>query len=163
MNLRAFFMRFVVLGMLLCGLSAGCQNMNATQRWAGMGAGSGAILGAIIGHQSGKTEEGAAIGAAIGGLGGAVAGNAQDMKEERDAAIAYAAHEQQVRRIQTKAMSNLKVIEMIQKTGSDQLTIDTIRELKGNFDTSPTSIIYLNNQGVSEAVIRAMRKNNLQR
>ena len=162
MNLRAFFVRFVVIGMLLCGLSAGCQNMNATQKWAGLGAGSGAILGAIIGHQNDKTEEGAAIGAALGGLGGALAGNAQDMKEERDAAISYAAHEQQVRRVQSKAMSNNDVIAMVQNNGSDQLVIDTIRDLRGKFDTSPTSIIYLQKQGVSDTVIRAMRENNLQ-
>ena len=163
MNLRAFPVRLVVIGILLCGLSAGCQNMNTTQKWVGLGAGTGAILGAIIGHQDDKTEEGAAIGAALGGLGGALAGNTQDMKEERDAAIAYASHEQQIRRVQNKTMSNNDVIAMVQNNGSDQLVIDTIRDLKGSFDTSPTSIIYLQNQGVSEAVIRAMRENNLQR
>jgi ADP-ribosylglycohydrolase len=163
MNLRAFFVRSVVIGILFCGLSAGCQNMNTTQKWAGLGAGSGAILGALIGHQSDKTEEGAAIGAALGGVGGALAGNAQDMRQERDDVIAFAAHEQEVRRVQDKAMSNNDVIMMVQKNGSDQLIIDTIRHTSGNFDTSPTSVIYLQNQGVSEAVIRAMRENNLQR
>jgi uncharacterized protein YcfJ len=163
MNLRAFSVRFVVIGMLFFGLTAGCQNMNYTQKWAGMGAGTGAILGAILGHQDGKTEEGAAIGAAIGGLGGALAGNAQDMKEDRDAAITYAAHEQQVRQVQAKAMSNNDVITMVQNNISDQLVIDTIRDRRGSFDTTPTSIIYLHKQGVSEAVIRAMRENNLQR
>src|SRR5579859_6861922 len=74
------------LGLAACG----CQNMNNTQSGAALGGGLGAVTGAVIGEASGHAGGGALIGAAAGALAGGLVGNAEDKREERDAAVAQA-------------------------------------------------------------------------
>lgn len=59
--------RFVLGATAIALLTAGCANMNETQKNSGIGAGIGAVAGALIGGQ-----KGALIGAAAGGAGGYV-------------------------------------------------------------------------------------------
>src|SRR5262249_24091675 len=69
---------------------AGCANMNNTQSGALLGTGLGATAGAIVGSASGHAGGGALIGAAAGAVTGGLVGNAEDAREERDAAVAHA-------------------------------------------------------------------------
>lgn len=140
---------------LLCGL-AGCAGMNHTQNGALVGTGLGAATGAIIGHQTGNRDAGALIGAAVGGLGGALAGNNADMHEQRDAAVAQAAWEQQARAADARAMTGADVIQMTQAGVSDSVILSAIRSRGGRFDTSPQSIVALKQSGVSDTVIEMM-------
>jgi outer membrane protein OmpA-like peptidoglycan-associated protein len=72
---------------LLATLFTGCsslQNVNNTQKGAGIGAGAGALIGAIIGNNSKLgTAGGALIGAAVGGGTGALIGRKMD-KQARE-------------------------------------------------------------------------------
>src|SRR6516162_1794426 len=85
---------------------AGCQNMNNTQTGAAVGGGLGALTGAVIGEASGHAGGGALIGAAAGALAGGLVGNAEDKREERDAAVAQAEYEH----AQTQALAQAVTI-----------------------------------------------------
>lgn len=135
-------------------LSNGCATMNHAQSGAVVGSGLGAMTGAIIGAGSGHAEGGALIGAAAGALAGGLAGNAEDAREERDAAIAQAAYTQQLQR----AITNVDVIQMTQSGISADVIISSMNSQGGNFDLSPQGIITLKNSGVSDGVILAMQK-----
>ncbi|MCA9078039.1 MAG: hypothetical protein KDA93_23620 [Planctomycetaceae bacterium] len=128
--------------------------MNHAQSGAVVGSGLGAMTGAIIGAGSGHAEGGALIGAAAGALAGGLAGDAEDAREERDAAIAQAAYTQQLQR----AITNVDVIQMTQSGISDDVIVSSMNSQGGNFDLSPQGIISLKNSGVSDGVILAMQK-----
>src|SRR5204863_6467413 len=82
----------VLLAILGISLS-GCAHMNNTQSGALAGTGLGAFTGAIIGSASGHPGAGAAIGAATGMVAGGLVGNAEDAREDRDAAVAHAQYQ----------------------------------------------------------------------
>ncbi len=75
------FVVFAVAGTLMMGLTA-CENMNRTQKGAGIGGLTGAGLGAIIGSRSGHAGRGALIGGAAGALVGGVVGNYMDRQAD---------------------------------------------------------------------------------
>ena len=148
-----------LLACTLLGVSlAGCQNVNKTTAGAGLGAGAGALAGAIIGNQTGNAETGALIGAALGGLGGGLTGNAMDKADERDAALAHASHVEAARRADARAMTNGDVIYMTKSGTSDRIIQSTIQSRGGRFQTDPQSIVMLQQNGVSDAVIQMMQR-----
>jgi len=153
MQLRSLSVRAVAL---LCPLSIGCQNN--TQTGAAIGSGLGALTGAIIGHQTGNKETGALIGAAAGAVGGGLLGNAADVQEERDAAITHAQHTEMARRADQMAVTNRDVINMTRKGVSDRVIVSTVQSRGGRFDTSPDAVIYMKENGVSDAVIQTMQR-----
>ena len=145
--------KFAIIGLTLL-MGSGCATMNHTQSGAAVGTGLGAVTGAIVGAGSGHAEGGALIGAAAGALAGGLVGNAEDAREERDAAIAQAAYAQQMQ----QAMSNVDVIQMSQSGISDDVIISSMNSQGGRFDLSPQGIINLKNSGVSDRVIISMQR-----
>lgn len=137
-------------------VQVGCSSMNHTEAGAANGAGIGAVTGAIIGSHSGSTGAGALIGAATGGLAGSLIGNAEDAREERDAAIAQANHERMAR----NAIKNSDVIQMSHSGVSDSVIMGAIRSQGGAFDLSPQTIILLKQQGISDGLIEYMQQHN---
>ncbi len=135
-------------------LTSGCATTNHAQSGAIVGSGLGAMTGAIIGAGSGHAEGGALIGAAAGALAGGLAGDAEDAREERDAAIAQAAYTQQMQ----QAVTNVDVIQLSQSGISDDVIISSMNSQGGNFDLSPQGIINLKNSGVSDRVILSMQR-----
>ncbi len=138
-------------------LLSGCAHYNHTENGALVGSGIGAATGAIIGHQSGHTEGGALIGAAAGALGGALVGNAQQMEEERDAAVVAAQHAEWRRQADAQAITNQDVIRMTRGGLSPDVIAGTIRSRGGRFDVSPDALIALKSEGVSDTVIQSMQ------
>lgn len=147
--------------LLLCMVgpaAAGCQGMNHTQAGAAVGTGVGALTGAVIGHQSGHTAGGAAIGAATGALAGGLIGNAEDAREERDAAIAQAEFAQY--QAQNPPLTNADLIFMAQSGLGEQVIINAIQSRGGQFDLSPQGLVQLKNSGVSDGVIVAIQQSS---
>ncbi|REJ83665.1 MAG: hypothetical protein DWQ34_08535 [Planctomycetota bacterium] len=141
---------------VFCGLLlslTGCQSMNNAQSGALAGAGIGALTGAMVGSNSGHAEGGALIGAATGALAGGIIGDAEDARQERDAAIAQAAYAQQTQ----QSVTNIDILQLAGSGISDDVIISTIRSQGGRFDLSPQAIITLKNSGVSDRVILEMQ------
>jgi hypothetical protein len=146
-KLGAWALRLVVISGLATG--SGCSNLDRTENGALVGSGLGAATGAVIGHQSGNGDAGALIGAAAGAVGGALFGNARQMEEERDAAIAAAR--------QAQAITNEDVVQLAANGLSDDTIINTIRSRGGRFRLGTYDLIALKQSGVSERVIQEMQ------
>ena len=136
-------------------LLAGCYAPNHTAAGMGNGAGIGALAGVIIGHQSGHTGTGALIGAATGAFAGGLIGNAEDAREERDAALYHAQLVEQNRNM----MTNYDLVRMTQSGISDDVIIGTMHSRGGRFDLSPDAMISLKSSGVSDRVLLAVQQN----
>jgi hypothetical protein len=136
-----------------CALTAGCQNISHTESGALIGTGLGAGTGAAIGNASGHAGGGALIGAAAGAVAGSLVGNAEDAREERDAAVAHAQYVAQAQ----QAVTNADIINMTRGGISDDVIIGAVRTRGGRFDLSPNSIIQLKHEGVSDNLIMAMQ------
>jgi len=139
-------------------LLTGCAHMNHTESGTLVGTGIGATTGAMIGSHSGHAGGGALIGAAAGALGGALVGNAQDMAEERDAAVVAAQQAEWRRQADAQAVTNQDVIRMSQQGLSDEVITGAIRTRGGRFELSPEGLISLKSQGVSDGVLSAMQQ-----
>jgi hypothetical protein len=140
---------------------AGCSNMNNTQTGALAGTGLGAVAGAVIGGATGHPGEGALIGAAAGAATGGLVGNAEDSKEQRNAAIAQAQHEQAVSQAIANAVTESDVVTMTRNNVGDSVIINALRTRGCRWDSSPDSVIRLKHEGVSDAVITAMQNTGL--
>jgi surface antigen len=158
MNKTSRIHRFAATSLALLFAAAGCQNLNNTENGALTGGGLGALLGAIIGHQTGHAAGGAAIGALAGGVTGGLIGNAEDSREQRDAAMARAYQAEQARQAAAVALTNADLVNMSQKGISDEVIINSVRTRGGQFDLSPDAIIGLKSQGVSDRVILEVQK-----
>lgn len=156
---RSHFIGAVAMMAMVClGLNSGCANKTQTGALVGTGVGTG--IGAIIGHQIGKGKEGAMVGAAVGAMSGALIGKKQDAQDEHDAAVRNVAHMEAERRAHERAVTNFDVIEMGRSKISDAVVINTIQSRGGEFDTTPSGIIALKENGVSDTVIMAMQRHN---
>lgn len=145
----------LVLGTLL---QAGCQTANHTEAGALTGAALGTFAGAVIGSQSNHGAEGALIGAATGALAGGVIGNAEDAREERDAAIAHAnAVSMAQQQAANPPLTNVDLIRLAQAGVSEQVIINTVKSNGGSFDLSTDGLIELKSNGVSDRVIAAVQ------
>ena len=151
-SVRISWMLLLTLGLSV--VTTGCRNLNRTQNGALVGGGLGSLVGAVIGHQTGHTAGGAAIGALAGGLAGGLIGNAEDSREQRDAAIAR----ENSRLADARALTNHDLVKMSQSGISDDLIISSVRTRGGRFDLGPDAIIGLKVQGVSDTVILAVQK-----
>lgn len=136
---------------LLCGCASTGHN---TVAGAAVGTGIGALSGTIIGSQTGHAGNGMAIGAATGALAGGLIGNAEDARDERDAAIAQASNEQ----IAQMALTNSDLLLMTQSGVGDDVIVEAVLTRGGRFDLSPLGIVHLKNSGVSDRVILAIQK-----
>ena len=146
---------------VVCGLlaiSAGCQATNHTEAGAMVGTGVGGVLGALIGGENGHAAGGAVVGALAGATVGGLAGNAEDAREERDAAVAQAQYNQH--RAAQQAVTNVDLMTMAQAGLSDQVIVNAVHTRGGQFDLSPAGIIELKNRGVSDSVILSIQNQN---
>lgn len=146
---------------VICGLmvaSTGCAARNNTETGAMVGTGVGGVLGALIGGESGHAAGGAVVGALAGATVGGLAGNAEDAREERDAAVAQAQYNQHLAAQQ--AVTNLDLMTMAQAGLSDQVIVNAVQTRGGQFDLSPAAIIELKNRGVSDSVILTIQNQN---
>lgn len=148
----------MAVGLIAVVAGSGCYSMNHAEHGALVGTGLGAGAGAIIGQHSGNAGAGALIGAATGALAGGLIGNAEDARQERDAAIAYASQAEYERQAAMQSVTSQDVIRMTQSGVSDPVIIGTIQDRGGRFDLSPDAIIMLKQQGVSDAVVAAMQQ-----
>jgi len=141
---------------------AGCRTTSHAQDGALLGAGLGTAAGAIIGHQSGHTQGGALLGALTGAVVGGIAGDAEDARDERDAAIAHSQYQQEeaAYRASKVAVNNLDLIDMADAGLSDQVILNAIQTRGGQLDLSPSAIIELKQHRVSDAVILSLQQSN---
>ena len=79
-----------------------------------------------------------AIGAATGALAGGLIGNADDAREERDAALAQANYEHQARIAQQYALTNSDVARMTQSGVSDSVIAGSIQSREASSTQAPT-------------------------
>ncbi len=136
--------RYKLLTLALTALAAinGCSSMNNTQRDALAGGGIGAAIGALVDRRHPGT--GAAIGGLSGAALGAAVGNSEDHAERRAQAAAAAASAPVV-----GPLSYEEIVTMAKSGTADSVIINQIR-----------TIIWLQQNGVSEAVIREMQDTN---
>lgn len=146
------------VALMMTAAGAGCQGMNHTQNGALVGTGVGALGGALIGQHNGHTGRGAALGALAGGVGGALLGNAQDSRDERDAAIAQAHYSEQQRQAAATALTNADLVRMAQSGVGDEVIVQSVRSRGGSFDLRPDAIIALKQSGVSDRVLVEIQK-----
>src|SRR5262245_4390829 len=135
--------------------------MNNTQSGALVGSGLGAATGAIVGNASGHAGGGALIGAAAGALAGGLVGNAEDSREERDAAVAHAQFEHAQSQAMARAVTASDVVTMTHNGVGDEVIINSLRTRGCRWDSTPDAVIALKQQGVSDRVIEAMQNTGL--
>jgi outer membrane protein with glycine zipper len=153
-------MKLLTLALSISGLLAltsGCAAGRNTTAGTAIGTGLGALTGAAIGNQTGHAGGGALIGAATGALAGGLIGNAEDARDERDAAIAQSRYERAVQQANAQAMNNSDLVLMTQSGVSDDVIITAVNTRGGHFDLSPGAIVQLKNSGVSDRVILAVQ------
>jgi hypothetical protein len=146
----------VTLGLLTALSAAGCQSPYRADQGALLGgllgAGTGAIIGDAVG---GKAGPGAAIGAGLGVITGAAVGSELDEIEARNRAMI----EQQLgRQIAAGAVSLEDVVSMTQAGVDDELIVNHIRAHGAARPLQTEDLIFLQQQGVSTRVIKAMQE-----
>lgn len=143
--------RHLVAGLLTAVLAgSGCQSMTNTDRGLLTGGALGAIGGAAIGSLAGRPAAGAAIGAGIGAVAGGANGAAIDRSERKMQAQAQAVAAQQ-------QLGLRDVVDLTASGSSDDVIITQIRQSGTVFRLTAQDIVWLQNQGVREAVIREMQ------
>ncbi len=143
----------LTLGLLPLMLASGCQNMNNTETGALGGAAVGGILGTLVGAAAHNPLAGAAIGAGAGAVVGGAAGASEDHREQRQTQAVTAA-------VQRGQADLEEVAKMSRSKVDDYTIIQYVRSSGGIFALSGDQIIWLQQNGVSPAVIQAMQATN---
>lgn len=144
---------------VLCGLVAavsGCAGTHA-RSYSTVGGLAGAASGALIGAASGNAGEGALIGLAAGGLGGAALGASEDRRDERFA-IQQASYEQAAYAHAAGAVTTTDLITMSQSGVGDAVIRSMLLQRGSRVDLSPGGVVFLKQNGVSDAVILAAQQ-----
>jgi hypothetical protein len=129
-------------------LISGCQSMNSTEKGALTGGGIGAGAGALIGHATGHTGAGAVIGGLTGGLLGGAIGNDIDKEKAQQERIAAAT---------PPPLQLTDIASLAQQHVGDNLIINQIRTTGSVYHLTSDQIVWLKQQGVSDAVISEMQ------
>jgi hypothetical protein len=117
-----------------------------------VGGGLGAFTGAVIGGRK-QRGEGALIGAGVGALAGGLLGRSTDVADQRQAAAGVAVASQANAQVAAAAITNYDLVDMTRAGLSEDLIISTIRSRGGRFDMSPSALIALKQNGVSDRVV----------
>jgi outer membrane lipoprotein SlyB len=141
--------RYLVVALMLSS-SVGCSGMNNTQTGAVEGGVVGGVLGTIVGAAFHNPLAGAAIGAGGGALLGAASGAQQDKRDDQVKQVVAAQ--------QAQMMTLADIVSMTQQHVPDQQIINQIVSTYSNFALSANDIIFLRQQGVSDAVITVMQQ-----
>jgi hypothetical protein len=134
-------------------LTAGCASMNNTEGGALAGGALGAGTGAVVGGATGHPGVGAAIGAGVGALTGGLIGHGIDESEKKQEAQIAAANAAAAAR----ALQLTDIVALAQQHVSDDIIIGQIRTTGSIYQLTAQQIIWLREQGVSEAVIAEMQ------
>jgi hypothetical protein len=139
--------KLAMLALTAITAANGCSNMNNTQTDALAGGGIGAVLGALVDRRHPGT--GAAIGGISGAAIGAAVGHSEDKAEQRAANVAAAQR--------ARALSYEEIVTMAKSGTTDSVIINQIRTSGTRYDLTGEIIIWLQQNNVSEAVIREMQ------
>jgi Glycine zipper len=139
-------------------LATGCAGMSNTDRGAIGGTAIGAGTGAVIGHALGNTGAGAAIGGGLGLLTGAAIGNDIDRKEEKRAVEQAAAQQAAQQAEAQRRWPSLAEVQRMSASGTnDAIIINEIRTTGAVYQLSTKDILWLQQNGVHDAVIAEMQ------
>jgi hypothetical protein len=135
----------LLLPVLGLAMFSGCAGTPThTEEGAFIGGGTGAAIGALADRK--RPVEGALIGGGIGTAAGALVGNAADQKEKQAAA-----------RTARAPLSPEEIVKMTKEGVSDNLIINQIRTSGTRYNLNAEWIVWLQNNGVSQAVITEMQ------
>jgi hypothetical protein len=140
--LRALFVASLLTSL---AASSGCETA------AGTGAATGGLLGAGIGGLVSHCPGGALLGGAIGAGAGTLAGAGVDIARDKKAQRAAAAD------VALRAPSLEDVVKMTQNAVPPNQIIDQIRSSNVVYRLNSDQVIWLNQQGVNQAVISEMQ------
>lgn len=143
---------WLVASTLLAG-SVGCRSPYYQDKLALIGAGTGALAGAAIGNASGHSTGGAIIGGIVGATAGGAVGSHMDEVEERNQAL----FQQRLGRSVEGATTYTDVIAMTNAGLSDQVITTHIRRHGVAQVPEAQDLIYLKENGVSDAVITTLQ------
>jgi hypothetical protein len=120
----------------------------------------GSTAGALIGSANGDAGAGAVIGGLGGAMAGAVVGDAEDARQERDAALMQRdgaiAQAQYIAQANAQPpLTNSDLIRLAQSGVGEDIILNLIQSRGGQFELGTDSIIALKNSGVSDRVILA--------
>ncbi len=135
-------------------LAGGCQSPYHADRGALFGGLLGAGTGAIVGDALGNAGAGAAIGAGLGAITGAAIGSEMDQVEARNRALIA---QQLGRQVAAGAVHNDDVVAMTQAGVDDELIVAHVQAHGVAAPLQTSDLIYLQQQGVSTRVIKAMQ------
>jgi hypothetical protein len=144
----------LVLLLVIVALGTGCRSPYYADRGALFGGLSGAGIGAAIGNASGNTGAGAVIGSALGTITGAAIGDSIDA----DLARSRAEIEAKMGRQLSGATTPEDVIAMTRAGLSEEVIVTHIRASGVSRPLGVNDLIYLRDQGVSDAVVRTMQQ-----
>jgi hypothetical protein len=130
-------------------LMTGCQTTGPATRF---GTGFGALTGAVLGTGLTGSPEGAVLGAVTGAVAGNLIGQNEDMRSERDGAIAHA---QYVEAANAQALRNYDLIRMTQAGVHEEVICNAILTQGGDFQLRTDDIVALKQNGVSDRVLMA--------
>jgi hypothetical protein len=132
-------------------LGGGCESMSNTDKGLLAGGGLGAVTGLLAGgprHAGAGAAIGTVVGAAAGGLTGAAIDKSERKQEARVAAAVAA----------QRPPLSIQDVQLLTANGSsDALIIEQIRTTGSVYHLSADEIIWLQNNGVREPVIREMQ------
>ena len=143
-----------VIGLLAVVL-AGCRSPYRADQGALFGGLLGAGTGALIGNASGNAGAGAAIGAGLGAITGAAVGSELDHIEARNRAMIA---QQMGRQVSAEAVTLGDVVDMTQAGVDDELIVSHVRAHGLAAPLQAADLIYLQQQGVSTKVTKAMQE-----
>jgi hypothetical protein len=129
----------------------GCQSMSNTDKGVLAGGALGAGAGALAGgprHAGPGALIGGAIGAVAGGLTGAAVDNSERKQQARLAAAEAARY---------PPLSYQQIVQLTQSGTSDDVIINQIRSTGSVYRPTADDILYLQNSGVREPVIREVQ------
>jgi hypothetical protein len=154
MNASKFRPALLLLALAALAPAAGCFSPYYRDQGALVGGLGGAGIGAAIGEHNDAPLAGAAIGALAGTLAGAAVGDSID--HDIAAREAYIAN--QIGRPVAGAVTTADVVAMTQARLSENIIISHIQAKGVAKLPDVNDLIYLQNQGVSPAVIAALQQ-----
>jgi hypothetical protein len=148
----------ILVGSVLL-LSCGCACMSNSEKGFLGGGALGAGAGALIGLACHNPAAGAIIGGVAGAAAGGIAGGVADREKARGYAQGIRDQQaMQMAQVSARQINMYDVIRMTQQHVNDQLIIQEIRSTYSNFNLSPSDVITLKQNGVSDAVVVEMQR-----
>ena len=135
--------------------AVGCQSPYRADQGALFGGLLGAGTGAIIGDAVGNAGAGAAIGAGLGAITGATVGSELDEIEAQNRAMIA---QQLGREVAAGAVTLNDVVTMTEAGVDDELIVNHVRVHGVATPLQSADLIFLQQQGVSTRVIKAMQE-----